>query len=266
MYGQKLFASANVVTPALAILLFSLLGVVCPRRASSQASEFMPSPKFNETVSVRELQVSGKAKEQFARGLKSLHRNDPESGLKQFEAAIKTAPEYYEAYYHKGIAEAQLGKNKDALQSFQAATNLSDGHYPRAEFGYALALAREGRAAEAERVVRHGLQAAPNIADGHVVLGVVLLELHRTNEAEQCALDALALQGGGAEKAHLILADVRAANADWAGQSHELEAYLAANPKDRHRDLLKAALDAAKQLAKKAQIRHHKGVLQSLAN
>ena len=167
--------------------------------------------------------------------------------------AIEANPHYYEAHYHKGVEEALLGHNKEAMQSFQAATDLSEGHYPRAEFGYALALAREGDAAEAERVVRHGLQSAPNIPDGHVVLGVVQLELHQVDEAEQSGFEALRLNGPGSSKGHLILADVCAARGDFAGQSRELKAYMDANPKDRHRDLLWSSFEMARKLAGKAQ-------------
>ena len=222
------------------------------RRCERTKSGFVPSPpRLDNTVSVSELQIPSKAKDRFERGLKSLERNDPLGGLKQFAAAIEAAPNYYEAYYHKGVAEAQLGRNQEAMHSFQAAVDLSDGHYPRAEFGYALALTREGHAAEAERIVRHGLQAAPNIPDGLVVLGVVLLDLHRVDEAEQSARSALLLHALGAEKGHLILADICAARSDFAGQSSELQAYLDAKPQDRHRDSLKAARDAAKELAKR---------------
>ena len=211
------------------------------------------SQEFTNNVSVHELQISSKAREMFKRGLKSLAKNDPQGSVKQFAAAIEANPNYYEAHYHKGVAEALLGHNKEAMQSFQAATDLSEGHYPRAEFGYALALAREGHAAEAERVVRHGLQSAPNIPDGHVVLGVVQLELHQVDEAEQSGLEALRLNEPGSAKGHLILADVCAARRDFAGQSRELKAYLDANPKDRHRDLLRSSLEVARKLAGRAQ-------------
>lgn len=64
----------------------------------------------------------------------------------------------------------QLRNNEEALRCFQKAIDLSEGRYAGAEFGYGLALLREGEAEEAERVVRHGLEADPDSVDGHVVL------------------------------------------------------------------------------------------------
>src|SRR5262249_15661074 len=159
---------------------------------SAQSLGFAPTPsRSTNTVSVKELQVSPKAKDNFARGLQRLTKQDPEGSLKHFAAAIAAAPDYYEAYYYQGVAEAQLNRNEEAMRSFQAAIDLSDGHYPRAEFDYALMLTRVGSAAEAESVVRHGLETDANISDGHVVLGLVLLKLHRVDEAEKSAQNAL---------------------------------------------------------------------------
>jgi len=228
----------------------SLLVALAAFAAKAQTSEFVPaSPATTGTVSVRELQVSSKAKHEFERGLKSLAKNDPQASLRQFAAAIEAAPNYYEAYFHQGVAELLLGRNDEAMRSFQAATKLSDGHYPRAEFGYALALTREGHAAEAERIVRHGLEALPNNPDGYAILGVVLLELNRVDEAEQCGINALRSAETGAAKGHLILADVDAARGDFAGHSRELEAYLEIYPKDPHRDVVRKAIEASKRLA-----------------
>jgi tetratricopeptide (TPR) repeat protein len=231
-------------------LVVSLAVASAAIAAKAQTPQYVPaSPPTTDTVSARELQVSSKAKHEFERGLKSLANNDAQGSLKQFSAAIAAAPDYVAAYYHKGLAEMLLGRNDDAMRSFQAATELSDGHFPRAEFGYALALTREGRAAEAEPIVRHGLQAAPNIPDGHVILGVVLLELNRVDEAEQNALEALRSNELGAGKGHLVLGDVCAIRGDFAGQARELETYLDIYPKDPHRDMLRDTINTARRLA-----------------
>jgi tetratricopeptide (TPR) repeat protein len=200
-------------------------------------------------VSLRELKISAKAKGQFERGLQRLAKHDPEGSLPRFAAAIAAAPDFYEAYYHRGVAEMQLGRHEHALRSFQAAIDLSEGHDARAEFGYALMLSRMGKLAEAERVVRHGLQAEANIPDGHVVLGVVLLKLNRFEEAEKSAQEALLLGQPSSAKGHLVLADAEGARGNFMEQARELGAYLQRYPDDRNRKLLEAARDAAKELA-----------------
>jgi tetratricopeptide (TPR) repeat protein len=224
--------------------------VWCVIATDAQTSRFVPAAgTARHTVSLRELKISSKAKDKFEHGLQRLAKHDPEGSLAQFAAAIAAAPDFYEAYYHRGVAEMQLGRHEDALRSFQAAIDLSDGHCARAEFGYALELSRMGKAAEAERVVRHGLQAEPNIPDGHVVLGFVLLKLNRLEEAEKSAQEALLLGQPSSAKGHLVLADAEGARGNFMEQARELDAYLHLYPDDRNRKLLQAARDAAKELA-----------------
>lgn len=200
-------------------------------------------------VSVRELQIPSKARDKFKQGLNRLDKYDAAGSLRFFAAAIEAAPDFYEAYYHRGVAEAQLNRNDDALQSFQAAIDLSNGHYPRAEFGYGLMLTRTRNLREAERVVRHGLQIDANIADGHVALALVLLQLNRLDEAEKSAQNALLLHQSASAKAHLILADICGERGDFSGQARELDAYLEHYPKDRNHEFIEATRDQAKKIA-----------------
>jgi tetratricopeptide (TPR) repeat protein len=160
------------------ILFASSVGVVCwTPRAQAQGDNFAaPTLRSQPRVSVRELRTPAKARDEFERGLRRLAKRDAAGSLRHFDAAIRVSPEYYEAYYNEGVAEMQLRNNQEALRCFQRAIDLSDGSYARAEFGYGLALLRAGKAEEAERVVRHGLASDPNNADGHVVLGFVLLK------------------------------------------------------------------------------------------
>jgi len=233
-----------------AVLLLLLLAVLSATKSHAQSLGFAPArSRSGYTVSVRELERPAKAKDNFEHGWRELAKNDPKGSLRYFAAAIAEAPDFYEAYYHRGIAEMRLDQNQEALRSFQAAIDLSDGHYPCAEFGYALVLTRIGSAGEAERVVRHGLETDANNPDGHVVLGLVLLKLNRLDEAERSAQQALLLRQPSSAKGHLVLADVRGARHDFARQADELEAYLKDSPNDRNHKFLEAARDAARKLA-----------------
>jgi len=217
-------------------------------RANAQLSSFTPTKK-TPTVSVRELHRPSKARDEFERGLRRLEKRDPAGSLKHFNAAIQISGDYYEVYYHRGIAEMQLGKSDEALQSFQRAIDLSDGRYARAQFGYGLILCRQDKLEEAERIVRQGLETDATIADGHVVLGFVLLKLNRSDEAEKSAREALRLNDPHAAKGYLVLADVDGARRDYQAQVRDLNAYLRINRNDAHKAFLQVARDTAKRLA-----------------
>jgi tetratricopeptide (TPR) repeat protein len=167
--------------------------------------------------------------------------------LRHFDAAIRRFPDYYEVYYHQGIVEMQLGNNEEAKQRFQKAIDPSGGGYARAEFGFGLVLLREGKANEAERLARHGLQEEPDSVDGHVVLGSALLKQNRLEEAKAHAREALQLNGPNSAKGYLVLSDVNAATGNYAEQVRDLDSYLKVHPNDPNRTTLQAARDLAKR-------------------
>jgi tetratricopeptide (TPR) repeat protein len=166
----------------------------------------------------------------------------------EFNKALEKCPDFYEAYYERGIAELQLHHHTDALESFQRAINLSGGRYVPASFGYALALVRAGNPHDAEAIVRRGLELG-STPDGHVVLSVVLIELHRLDDAEKSAREALLLHGRGANQAYLALASIHAERRDYRAEAQDLETYLKLEPADADRQRLTEIRGAALTLA-----------------
>jgi len=221
----------------------------------AQVSNFAPaSIKSGAGVSVRELKISSKARDEFEQGLRRLAKRDAGGSLEHFDAAIRVFPGYYEVYYHQGIAQLQLRNNEQALRCFQKAIDLSEGRYARAEFGYGLALLREGEAEEAERVVRHGLEADPHSVDGHVVLGFVLLKLDRPDEAEKYACETIGSNAANSAKGYLVLSEVHAAAGNYEGEVRDLDTYLKLRPNDPNKKTLQRARDLAKRLAAKTRL------------
>ena len=171
-----------------------------------------------------------------------------------FDAAVRVFPDYYEVYYHQGIAQLQLRNNEDALRCFQKAIDLSGGRYAEAAFGYGLVLLREGEAEEAERVVRRGLEADPDSVDGHVVLGFVLLKLDRPDEAEKHAREAIGSNATNSPKGYLVLSDVDAAAGNYDREARDLDTYLKLRPNDPNKKMLQRVRDLAKRLAVKTRL------------
>jgi tetratricopeptide (TPR) repeat protein len=164
--------------------------------------------------------------------------------VNHFTKAIKVFPGFYEALSQLGMAEIHLGGMEEARQALQAAIDLSKGRFAPAQFGFGYLLYREGRASEAEAILRRGLEVDANAPEGHVILGMALLALDRLDEAEKSAEEALLRKPGYAE-AYLVRADVNAKRKNFRGQVQNLEAYLKLEPRGTASALAQEAREVA---------------------
>jgi hypothetical protein len=146
-----------------------LRGPSPPLELHLKASNPSPAPWTDYTVSVRELRIPGKARNAFERGLERLAKKDADGSRTQFVRATATLPDYYEAYYHMGVADLRLGREEEAAQAFEKAIDLSGGHYAWAQFALGSLLCRRGEYAEAETVIRNGLDVDGRSATGHLL-------------------------------------------------------------------------------------------------
>jgi Tfp pilus assembly protein PilF len=202
-----------------------LRGPSPPLELYLKAGNSSPIRRTDYAVSVRELRIPVKARNAFEKGLERLAKNDADGSRTQFLRATATFPDYYEAYYHMGVADLRLGREEDAAQAFQKAIDLSGGHYAWAQFGLGLLLCRRGEYAEAETVIRQGLDVDGSPATGHLFLSVALFRLNRLEDAERSAREAL-LKKPGLALAYLVLADVHGRRSEYARQLQNLDAYL----------------------------------------
>jgi len=122
-----------------------------------------------------------------------------------------------------------LGRTADAASAFQTAIDLSGGRYALAAFGYGYLLCQEGRAGEAEKIIRRGLEAEGPQALGYVILGEALKQLNRLEEAEQSAHEAL-LRNPNYAGAYLVLSDVAERRGDYLAEIQDLDIYLKLQP------------------------------------
>jgi tetratricopeptide (TPR) repeat protein len=239
-------------------ILFAGSAIAAGWAATTQAQSVnfsaAPGVRSGMKVSMRELRIPAKARDEFNRGLRSLEKRDVAKSLRHFDAALRVFPEYYEVYYHEGIAALIERNNEEALRCFQKAIDVSDSEYSPAEFGYGLALMREGKLEEAERVVRHGLESDSYNPDGHVVLGFVLLKLKRLDEAEKSAHQALDLNAPNSAKGYLVLSDLNGERGNYEDSARDLDTYLKLRPNDPNKSTLRAVRDLAKRLAARSRL------------
>ena len=199
------------------------------------------------TVSVRELTIPGKAKEEYRKGLVSLAKKELANSLKHFASAVRAFPGYFEAIYHQGIVETDMGHQEAAMQDFQMAAELSGGRYARAQFGMGYLYYLQGNAAQAENITRRGLELDPNSPDGYVILGMTLLRLNRADEAERSAREAL-LHDPNYANAYLVLADTCARRQNYQEQIQDLDAYLRLDPTGAASKRAREVREVAKQI------------------
>jgi tetratricopeptide (TPR) repeat protein len=194
-------------------------------RPTSQAE----TRRNGDMVSVRELRIPGKARDEYRKGLERVAKNDTAGGLNHFKKAAEAFPDYYEAHYHIGAVEMRLGHRDAATEAFQKAIDLSGGRYAWAEFGLGYLLYLEGKPGDAEGVIRRGLEVDESSPDGYALLGMTLLRLDRPDEAEKSAREAIIRKPSFA-LAYLVLADVYARRGEYRMQLRELDAYLEIDP------------------------------------
>ena len=206
-----------------------LYGPSPPVKVYLKPSNPSRAPWKDYSVSARELRIPSNARNSFEKGLERLAKNDVTGSRTQFVRATTAFPDYYEAYYHLGVADLRLDREEEAAQAFQEAIDLSGGHYAWAQFAMGLLLCRRGEHAEAETVIRKGLEVDGTSATGHLFLGVALFRLNRLEEAEKSAREALLMRPRFAWP-YLVLADVHARRGEYAMQLHDLDAYLKLEP------------------------------------
>ena len=124
---------------------------------------------------------------------------------KEYEACIRYAPFYAEAYFNWGNVLALLGKSKEAVQKYERAT-LCDPKHAEAEHALATELGKLGQDVLALKHLERAVSKDPNNYDLEEELAIALTQVKgRESEAEKHFLKAIALKPSAA-KAHNDLA------------------------------------------------------------
>jgi tetratricopeptide (TPR) repeat protein len=208
-------------------------------------------------VSVRELRIPTKARDALRKGMERLQRKDAAGSLVQFTRAAAAFPGYYEAYYQMGVANVALGQAGEAEQDFQKAIDLSQGRFTEAQFGLGLLLCQRQQFAEAEPIIRKGLELDPDSARGHYVLARSLLGQARLEEAEKNARRAIRLNPAFALP-HLVLADIHLHKRDSLSLLEDLDSYLKLEPDGTASAWAKKTRAAIRDaVSKPAETNHH---------
>ncbi len=209
------------------------------------------APRSNYSVSARELRISGKARREYEKGLVSLEKKEFAEGVSHLTKAAQEFPEYYEAFYHIGVAQTRRGRFEEAMQAFQKAVDLSGGRFAEAEFGIGYLQYLKGRSEEAVTIVRRGLDVERSSPGGYLILALAQLKLNRLDEAEKSVQEALQRDPNSAE-AYLVLSNVYGCRREYFAQLQGLNAYLKLQPNGAESPGVRQARDAVQVLLARA--------------
>lgn len=202
-----------------------LMFTAFPSAGSAQSKSKSPY-----VVSIHELSVPEKALEAYNKGIKLLAAQDQARSVREFQSAIKKFPAYYEAYDKMGIVEVELKRDEEAEQAFRKAIELSGGRYAEPHFGLGVILCDdEKKFAEAETVIRDGLNIDPTDAAGHFALAWLLYSTNRLPEAEASARDAV-FYAPNSPVTYALLVKIHLRQKNRSALVQDVDAYLKLDP------------------------------------
>jgi tetratricopeptide (TPR) repeat protein len=182
------------------------------------------------SVSQRELTLPRKARNAYRKGLERLYQEkDPKGSITQFERAIAEFPGYYEAYQQLGLARMHLSQPDEAEQAFRKSIELSEGKYADPFFALGSMFNNKKKFAEAQPLLRRGLELDRHDWHGHYELAHALLGSNRLDDAEASAKQARTLRSD-LPAVHLLLAEIHREQRDYATLLGDLDEYLKLEP------------------------------------
>jgi tetratricopeptide (TPR) repeat protein len=131
-------------------------------------------------ISEHELSMPAAARKSMEAGQKKLYADkNPAGALRDFQAAVAKAPEYYEAFYQMGLTYLALENPAEAEKSLQSAVTASQEKFADADLALASLLLSRHDSARGEPLLLHALDLKPDSWSGYFQLGK--LELYRNH-------------------------------------------------------------------------------------
>jgi hypothetical protein len=182
------------------------------------------------SISAHELSMPVAARKLVDSGKKKLYAgNNAEGALRDFEAAVVKAPDYYEAYYQLGMACLSLQKPVEAEKNLRTSVALSNQTYADAILALAVLLLGRHDSVDGEPLLRRGLELNPNSWVGYYELGK--LELYRMRL--EAALDAAKTAESLAPqqpKVYRLLSLIHLRQKNYQAALADLDAYIRLDP------------------------------------
>ena len=130
---------------------------------------------------MRNYSDSARAEEFYERGVELEDNGELEAALEHYERAVTEDPSFGDAYVEMAYIQLRLGDERRAVENLRKAIRVA-GH-PLAYYNLGWIYEGRERPERAELLYRKALAASPDLADAHLGLGAILLNLGRVDEA-----------------------------------------------------------------------------------
>jgi tetratricopeptide (TPR) repeat protein len=118
----------------------------------------------------------------FSRGLKAQQEGRRAEAIREYQAAMRTDPAYFDAYYNLGLAALDNGDSRLALWAYEIALSIKPDSSD-ARYNLGLALKAGGFHLDAVEQLEKAVQAAPADARPHLSLANIYAQQFRDNSA-----------------------------------------------------------------------------------
>ena len=205
----------------------------------------------NNTVSIAQLKVPEKAREENIKAQEAMKKKDVAAAWKHVNKALEIAPAFAGGLTTRALLELDADKVDTAVADLEKAVNL--------DAGYGLSFLVLGAAYnqlrhfdDAIRALDHGVALMPNFWQGYFELGKAYLGksdlTHAREQLDRCSQQA----PSDYAPLHLVKANLDLAVHDYPAAMTELEAYLDREPNSVNSDEARKTLGQVKAfLAKK---------------
>ncbi|HWT01966.1 MAG TPA: tetratricopeptide repeat protein [Pyrinomonadaceae bacterium] len=181
------------------------------------------------------------AVELYDKGVAAAQAGDAKKAVEHLRAAVAHYPEFSLALNELGVQYLRLNQPDKAVEALRAALRIKpDEFMPRLNYG--IALLEKKDVAEAEVELRAALRKNEASWPAHMYLGIALISLRKYDEAEKEMRRALALSGEKLSLPHYYLGGIYWKNKDYKRAADELEIYLKLAPKAADAERVRATV------------------------
>ncbi len=215
--------------------------VVIPFEGSDAAAT--RAAKRQSVISLKELQVSDKARKAFEDAQGKLGKDNVAGAIVDLQRAVELSPVFTDAWNNLGTIAYQGGRYPDAEKYFRQALEHEPGAYaPVVNLGGVLL--NLGHPAEALKYNEYAVEQQPDDALAHSQLGMSLATLGEAERAEKHLLEAIRLDPAHFSHPQLVLARLYAGQGKRKAAAGQLEDFLKRHPDDPKTEQIRQQLEA----------------------